>query len=71
MSKNKIRSIPTEQDKMTGNVQAMKRALPGMIEYLQMKAECMRAYYDALIEQGFTPDEALHLTGKYSADSSD
>lgn len=61
MSKDKIRSIPTEQDKMAGNVQAMKRALPNLKEYLQIKAEMGRAYYDALLAEGFTPEEALYL----------
>lgn len=66
MSNNKdnIRSLPTAIDKVAGDVEAMKRHLPQYLEWVKAKAAIQRTHYDALIEQGFSPEEALYITAK-------
>ena len=39
----------------------MKIDLPGMLEYIIIMAEMTKAKYDAMIDQGFTKEEALEL----------
>lgn len=42
-------------------LEQMKVHMPLMIEYEQLKAQQLRAKYDALIEAGFTLEQALEL----------
>lgn len=51
----------TDKDKMTGAIENLKRELPNMIEMGKVMAEIRKANYDACIEQGFTPEQALEL----------
>lgn len=46
---------------LPGTIAALRRELPRLKEYAQIKAEMGRAYYDALLAEGFTPEEALYL----------
>lgn len=61
MSKDKIRSIPTTQDKLAGDVEAMKRHLPALLEYMEIRAQIQRAHFLALIKQGFKAEEAMYI----------
>jgi len=48
-------------DKFKEAVRAMKEQLSDQIEFQQLVAKLQRAKYVALIEEGFTPAEALEL----------
>lgn len=39
----------------------MRRTLPLLTEYHQLDAKIKRAKYDALLAEGFSPDQALEL----------
>lgn len=41
-----------------------RKALPDIIEYHKIEAELWRKKYKALVDQGFTPAEALQLCCK-------
>lgn len=58
----KITTIPTALDKVAGEAEAMKRALPAFLEYIEVKAQVQRTHYLALIKQGFTAEEAIYIT---------
>ena len=60
-----ITAIPAiEQDKMQANLEQFRRNLKAIIEFNGMQARVRRASFLALIEQGFTPDQALQLCAK-------
>lgn len=42
-----------------------KNMLKGIIDLAVPHAEAIRAYYNALIKSGFTPEEALRLTERH------
>lgn len=50
-----------EQDKLLGQIEALKRALPGLIEYQVNISKIIRARYVSLVEEGFTEAQALAL----------
>lgn len=60
MDKPKVVNLP-DPDKLAADLERMKRNLPGTEEYLRLLARLHKAKYDALIEAGFTPDQALEL----------
>lgn len=64
MSDDNIRILPTALDKVAGDVEAMKRHLPQYLEWIEAKAVIQRTHYDALVKQGFKPEEALYITAK-------
>jgi len=48
-----------------GNPDAMRllrENLESVIEYQEIKAQIQRAKYNALTEEGFTPDQAIELS---------
>lgn len=57
-----IRALPTpEADKLRAAVEEMRRTLPLLTEYHQLDAKIKRAKYDALLAEGFSPNQALEL----------
>lgn len=64
MSNDKIHVIPTAADKLVGDVEAMKRSLPALIEVMQARAQMQRAHYVALLEAGFKPEQALFIVSQ-------
>lgn len=59
---DKITEIPNkERDEMQAAVENLKRNLPIFLEHVWLIAQIRKASYDALIEQGFTPEQALVL----------
>lgn len=42
-------------------VEALRKALPEMIEMWTIKAELTKSYFNALFDQGFSRDEALEI----------
>ena len=43
------------------DITELKAAIDGMIEMAPHNAKAVKAYYNALVEEGFTEDDALHL----------
>ena len=60
---NRVVSIATagKPDELAAAVAELRARLPGRIEYQRIMAKLQRAAYDAYIEQGFTPKQALEL----------
>ncbi len=46
---------------LKGEVERMKRELPELIAYPQTRAQLTKAYHDALVQQGFSAEQALEL----------
>ena len=42
-------------------LEQLKIHMPLMVEYEQLRAQQLRAKYDALTDAGFTPEQALEL----------
>ena len=57
-----ITSLPNvELDKLRAQVEQLKRQLPVLMEYHQLSAKLCRTRYDALVAEGFNPQQALEL----------
>lgn len=56
-----ITPIETKPDAMQGALDTMKRREAAFAEYLRIDARLRRLKYLALVEQGFSPTEALIL----------
>ena len=50
-----------QKDGMADAVRTLKKDKKNLIEYVRLVAELEKAKYDALIEQGFTPEQAIIL----------
>jgi hypothetical protein len=48
-------------DELKAALETLKRDLPTFLEYQAVIAKIKRAQYDALIEAGFSPEQALEL----------
>ena len=46
-------------------VEQMRDTLPQMLEYFALKARMQRAYYDSLVLEGFTKEQALSLCSNF------
>lgn len=57
-----IRQIPTKPDEFAAAIEGMRRNLDNFIEHAKLTAAIKRAYFDALVKEGFTPEQALELT---------
>lgn len=57
------RKNQTADDVKASNAQ-LRASLPEFIEYLALRAQMKRAYYDDLVKQGFTEVQALELVAK-------
>lgn len=59
---DKIRILDLgDKNEMRAALEQLKRSLPVWKEQAAVIAEIRKASYDAHIEQGFTPDQALEL----------
>lgn len=63
MTKPTIVDLPAKDD-MRAVVDGLRRMLPALLENAELIAQIRRANYDALIAEGFTPDQALILCTK-------
>lgn len=62
MSENKdLVRVPTAQDKLRGEVEAIKRLLPVLSEAAPEIAQMRKRMFDEYLKVGFTPDQALQL----------
>jgi hypothetical protein len=59
-NKKDLSSILFSQDFQDAVIR-MRLMMEPQIEYLKLKAKLQKAKYDALIENGFTPEQALEL----------
>lgn len=60
-----VTPIDIPPDPFKGALETMKRQEDDLAEYLRIDARLRRVKYDALIEQGFSAEQALALsTGK-------
>lgn len=50
-----------DKDEMIAAIEALKRQLPAIKEQAVLVAEIRKASFDAHIEKGFTPEQALQL----------
>lgn len=57
-----IRQIPTKPDEFAAAIEGIRRNLDNLIEHAKLIAAIKRAYFDALVKEGFTPEQALELT---------
>lgn len=57
----------TGKNELAESNKMMRENLPEFLEYLQIRAELKRNYYEHLIKQGFTKKEALELVAKDAA----
>jgi hypothetical protein len=48
-------------DDMKASLAALKRNLPEQLEFMVVKATLTRTYFNALVKEGFTDEEALEL----------
>lgn len=53
--------FPGKPDEFLGALDALKREVPGLMEYAKIVAQLRFAAYRAYIEEGFTPEQALEL----------
>lgn len=60
----KVVRLGVPPNEMKKAVLDFRKTLPDLIEFNNMQAELWRKKYQALIEQGFTPAEALELCCK-------
>lgn len=57
-----IRQIPTKPDEFAAAIEGMRRNLDNFVEHAKLTAKIKRAYFNALVAEGFTPEQALELT---------
>lgn len=48
-------------DEMQASIDAMKREMPKFLEHAALTAQFKRAYYEALVKEGFNEAQALEL----------
>lgn len=59
--KPKVVSLEQQPDKLAAAIEQLRRGVPNMIEHAALVAKIKRAYYDNLISEGFTNEQALEL----------
>lgn len=62
MNKDNLVVLPGGGHEMKEFLEDFKKSLPEMKEYLKIGAELTRIKYKALLEEGFTPEQALELS---------
>ena len=61
-----IREIPLVQNPLAGAADKMERDMPTLSSAFAAIAKARKAYYDAHIDAGFTPDQAMELVRGFS-----
>ena len=61
-----IREIPLAQNPLAGAADKMARDMPTLATAFAAIAKARKAYYDAHIDAGFTPDQAMELVRSFS-----
>lgn len=61
-----IREIPLAQNPLAGAADKMARDMPTLANAFAAIAKARKAYYDAHIEAGFAPDQAMELVRGFS-----
>lgn len=59
--KDNLTIMPVGSDKMRGELEAMRRNLPSLIEFYEIQAKLSMAKYKAFVAEGFTEAQALEL----------
>ncbi len=57
----KVVPIGAKND-MRAAIEGLRRMLPDMLQHAELIAQVKRSYYQALVKEGFTPEQALELT---------
>lgn len=60
-----IREVEFQKDKLKGVAEQLKRDMPSLVTAYAELAKTRKAFYDAHIEAGFTPNQAMELTKEY------
>ncbi len=58
---DKIVPIATKPDEMKAVIEVVRRGMEDQIELFKLGAQMRKAKYDAHIEEGFTPEQALEF----------
>lgn len=61
MANDNLTVFPGKPDEFAAAIENLRRNAANMIAHAQIVAEIKRGYYDALIAQKFTPEQALEL----------
>lgn len=61
MSDNNITLLPATPNDFRAAIEKIKRHLDDHLEFIKLDAQLKRAKYDAYVEVGFKPEEALLL----------
>lgn len=56
-----VRPITQKPDEFRAAIEGMKRNLDNFVEHAKLTAAIKRAYFDALVKEGFTAEQALEL----------
>lgn len=62
-----IRELPSKQDALAGAADKMNRELPTLSNAFAAIAKARKAYYDAHVEAGFTPEQAMEMVRQFNA----
>lgn len=62
-----IREIPLAQNPLAGAADKMARDLPTLATAFAAIAQARKAYYDAHVIAGFTPEQALDMLKQFNA----
>ena len=61
-----IHEIPLVQNPLAGAADKMERDMPTLSSAFAAIAKARKAYYDAHIDAGFTPEQAMDLVRSFS-----
>lgn len=62
-----IREIPTVQNPLAGAADKMARDMPTLATAFAAIAQARKAYYDAHVAAGFTPEQAMEMVRQFNA----
>jgi len=61
-----IRELPSKQDVLAGAADKMNRELPTLSSAFAAIAKARKAYYDAHVEAGFSPEQAMEMVREFN-----
>lgn len=64
-----IRELPPLQNPLAGATDKMNRDMPTLASAFAAIAQARKAYYDAHVEAGFTPDQAMDMVRQFNNQS--